>query len=95
MKQKIQIFLKGESPTLRTESLLIRRLYLCNAYRDDNGGGDDDDKLFCGVTVQRRSFSLISKWDHGQRFSRSQTSFRVTFRAFLLPENGSKNSIFN
>ena len=94
MKQRMQIFLEGESPTLRTESLLIRRLYLCNAYRHDNGVGDDD-KLFCGVTVQRRSFSLISKRDHGQRFSQSQTSFRVTFKAFLLPENGSKNSIFN
>ena len=31
-------------------------------YHDDNSGGNDDDELFCGVTDQRRSFSLISKF---------------------------------
>ena len=30
-------------------------------YHDDNSGSNDDE-LFCGVTDQRRSFSLISKF---------------------------------
>ena len=49
------------------------RLYSSNynILSDDNDDDDDDDdgNCFCGIVDQWRALSLISSWDHYQRFS--------------------------
>ena len=35
---------------------------------------DDDDELFCGMVDQRKTFSLISSWNHCQKYSPSPIS---------------------
>ena len=55
---------------LGTQSKVGKKSAMTKKYHDD----DNDDELFSGMIDRHKAFSLISHWDHCQRFLQSQFS---------------------
>ena len=73
--------LPGLLDTLLHSCQLEGAYYDCLWHDDD----DDDDEVFCGMVGRQKAFSLISTWDHFQRYSLSWISGTHTHRAGFEP----------